>query len=64
MAFVFLDKKNVIIGGIALAVMFSLGVIIGYFGKSNSTPWLEANPVLKPWSMKLWLISLKVKRIW
>lgn len=37
MAFVFLDKKNVIIGVIILAVIFSLGVIIGYFGNDNST---------------------------
>jgi hypothetical protein len=43
MAFVFLDKKNVIIGGIALAVMFSLGVIIGYFGKSNSLVGSESS---------------------
>jgi hypothetical protein len=36
MAFLFLDKKNIIFGAIVLAIMFSLGVIIGYFGKDNS----------------------------
>ncbi len=36
MAFVFLDKKNVVIGIVVMAVIFSLGVIIGYFGKDDS----------------------------
>ena len=35
MAFVFLDKRNVIIGVVILAVIFSLGVIIGYYGHEN-----------------------------
>ena len=33
MAFLFLDKKNVIIGSVVLAVIFSLGIIIGYYGR-------------------------------
>ena len=33
MAFLFLDKRNVIIGSVVLAVIFSLGVIIGYYGR-------------------------------
>ena len=33
MAFLFLDKRNVIIGSVVLAVIFSLGIIIGYYGR-------------------------------
>ena len=35
LAIIFLDKKMVFIGVIVLGISFSIGVIIGYFGKSN-----------------------------
>ena len=38
MAFVFLDRKNVIIGSIILALIFSLGIIIGHFGHGLPEP--------------------------
>ena len=38
MAFVFLDKKNLVIGAVVLGVIFSLGVIIGYYGGKGSVP--------------------------
>lgn len=36
MTFVILDKRNTIIGVFVLAVVFSLGVIIGHFGRDSS----------------------------
>ena len=38
MAFVFLDKRNVIIGSIILALIFTLGIIIGHFGRRQPEP--------------------------
>ena len=38
MAFVFLDKKNILIGSLILALIFSLGVIIGYYGHQMPGP--------------------------
>ena len=35
MAFLFLDRRNVAIGSVLLAVIFSLGVIIGYYSKQE-----------------------------
>ena len=35
LAIIFLDKKMVFIGVIVLGISFSIGVIIGYVGKSN-----------------------------
>ena len=35
LAIIFLDKKMVFIGLIVLGISFSIGVIIGYFGKSD-----------------------------
>ena len=37
LAIIFLDKKMVFIGVIVLGISFSIGVIIGYFGKSNGS---------------------------
>ena len=34
---IFLDKKMVFIGFVVLGISFSVGVIIGYFGKDNAT---------------------------
>ena len=43
MAFVFLDKRNVIIGTVALIVIFVLGIIIGrYSGPKNEPSKAEA----------------------
>ena len=33
---VFLDRRNIIIGSVILAVVFSLGVIIGHYGNAHS----------------------------
>ena len=33
---VFLDRRNIIIGSVILAVVFSLGVIIGHYGNARS----------------------------
>ena len=33
MSVLYLDKRNIVIGVVCLAVMFSLGVIIGYYGR-------------------------------
>ena len=38
MAFVFLDKRNILIGSLILALIFSLGVIIGYYGHQVPEP--------------------------
>ena len=35
LAIIFLDKKMVFIGVIVLGISFSIGVIIGYFGKTD-----------------------------
>ena len=35
LALLFVDKKTVIIGVFVLATAFAIGVIIGYFGKSD-----------------------------
>ena len=37
MAFLFLDKRNIIIGSVILAIVFSLGVIIGHFRRKIPT---------------------------
>ena len=43
MAFVFLDKRNVIIGTVVLIVIFVLGIIIGlYSGPKNEPSKAEA----------------------
>ena len=38
MAFFILDKRNIIIGFLTLAVVFSLGVIIGHYGRKMPKP--------------------------
>ena len=35
MAFLFLDRRNVAIGSVFLVIIFSLGVIIGYYSKEE-----------------------------
>ena len=41
LALLFVDKKTVVIGVLVLAASFALGVIIGYFGKSDGNEVIE-----------------------
>ena len=41
LALLFVDKKTIIIGVLVLAASFAIGVIIGYYGKSDGKNVIE-----------------------
>ena len=50
MTIIYLDKRNIVIGLVTLGAIFSLGIVIGYYGRGTNprTPeyWPKANAII------------------